>query len=140
MVVLKAESDHCKQRFTNAQPMFGLEDITHWQFAKGILLCLTGYYLVIVLYLALKKGNQPQETSFEAEAHQVHHMAQPRAIRASDYPSAPAHYELRDEDSLQVIMNEEPDFSGYVLDVLQGSQLEDKDTFLSNIEYELQQS
>ena len=62
--------------------MFGLEDITHWQFAKGILLCLTGYYLVIMLYLALKKGNQPQETSFEAEAHQAHHVVSPKAIKA----------------------------------------------------------
>lgn len=120
--------------------MFELEDITHWQFAKGILLCLAGYYLVIVLYLILKKGDKEKENSFEAEAHQVHHTAQPRAIKASDYPSAPAHYELRDEESVQVTMNQEPDFSGYVLDVLQGSQLEDKEAFLSNIEYELQQS
>jgi Tfp pilus assembly protein PilO len=120
--------------------MFGLEDITHWQFTKGILLCLAGYYLVIMLYLALKKGNQPQENSFEAEAHQVHHTIAPRAIKASDYPSAPAHYELRDEDSVQVTMNQEPDFSGYVLEALQDTQLEDKEAFLSNIEYELQQS
>ncbi|WP_439185414.1 hypothetical protein [Carboxylicivirga taeanensis] len=120
--------------------MFGLDDISHWQFAKGILLCLAGYYLVIVLYLALKKGKQSQETSFEAEAHQAHHVVPHKAIKASDYPSAPAHYELRDEDSIQVMMNQEPDFSGYVLEALQSTQLEDKDAFLSNIEYELQQS
>ncbi|WP_430817205.1 hypothetical protein [Carboxylicivirga sp. RSCT41] len=120
--------------------MFGLEDITHWQFAKGILLCLAGYYLVIVLYLILKKGDKPKENSFEAEAHQMNHVVPPKAIKASDYPSAPAHYELRDEDSIQVTMNQEPDFSGYVLDSLQGTELEDKEAFLSNIEYELQQS
>lgn len=140
MVILKAESTHFKQCNTNTKPMFGLENITHWQFAKGILLCLAGYYIVILLYLALKKGYKPKDRSFEAEAHQAHHKSQPKVIKASDYPSAPIHYELRDEYSIQVTMNQEPDFSGYVLEALQSTQLEDKKAFFNNIEYELHHS
>ncbi|WP_430811060.1 MULTISPECIES: hypothetical protein [unclassified Carboxylicivirga] len=127
--------------------MFGLETISHWQFIKAIALCLAGYYIILLLYLTLKKVNESQTSSFEAEALQANKAGFDRteepstkSIRASDYPSVATSYVEQDEQDLRVTMNQEPDYSGYALDAIQNTQMADKDAFLNNIEYELQHS
>jgi len=119
--------------------MFGLEDITHWQFVKVISLCLIGYYLIILFYMALKKVNTTEKTSFESEALQSRGTIQTKAIKAADFPSRQTSYIEQDENDLKVSMDEEPDHSGYEMDALQNTEMEDKESFLNNIEYELRQ-
>jgi len=126
--------------------MLGLENISHWQFIKAITLCLAGYYLIVLMYLALKKAHSSLTTSFEAEALQANKTRSTiaeepttKSIKASDYPSAATSYVEQDENELRVTMNQEPDYSGYALDAIQNTQMADKDAFLNNIEYELQQ-
>lgn len=119
--------------------MFGLENISHWQFATTLLLGLVGYYLIVLLYLALKNMH-PKAPSFESEARQNRGEIKPQAIQATDFPSTPINYMEADEGELKVRMNREPDYSGYVLDALEHTLVEDKEAFLNNIEYELQNS
>jgi len=125
--------------FTNTKPMFGLENITHWQFAKVISLCIIGYYLIILFYLALKKIHNEEKVSFESEALQSKGTIQTKAIKAADFPSSPTSYIEQDENDLKVSMDKEPDHSGYEMDALQSTEMQDKEAFLNNIEYELQQ-
>jgi Tfp pilus assembly protein PilO len=120
--------------------MFGLENISHWQFVVTMLLCLLNYYLILLMYLALKKINGKEASSFEHEALQEDTPIQAKAIRATDFPSAAIRHAEADESILKVSMDQEPDYSGYVMEALQDTLMEDKETFLNNIEYELQQS
>ncbi|WP_430815900.1 hypothetical protein [Carboxylicivirga sp. RSCT41] len=119
--------------------MFGLEDISHWQFARGLLVCLAGYYIIILMYLALKKAAKPEETSFEAEALQHMEKAPVQTVRASDFPDNRINQATADDKALRVATNHEPDYSGYVMETLQGRPMEEKEAFLNNIEYQLQE-
>jgi hypothetical protein len=122
--------------FTKTKTMFGLENITDRQFAIAILLCLLGYYLILLMYLALKKINPPRTASFESI--QPDGEIKPQTIKAGDFPTTAASTIEADTNALKVIMPKEPDYSGYALDTLQNTLTQDKETFLNNIEYELQ--
>jgi hypothetical protein len=88
------------------------------------------------MYLALKKINPPRTASFESI--QPDGEIKPQTIKAGDFPTTAASTIEADENALKVIMTKEPDYSGYALDTLQNTLTEDKETFLNNIEYELQ--
>jgi hypothetical protein len=119
--------------------MFGLDTISHWQFVQAILLCLAGYYLILLFYLLLKRVSQAQPTSFEMESLQTNKEPTPKVIQATDFPTEASRYVEQDANDLRVSMDREPDYSGYALEALQNILMDDKQTFLNNIEYELQQ-
>lgn len=119
--------------------MFGLETITHWQFAKAIALCLIGYYVIVLLYLALKKASRKSAVSFELEVLKAKDNIQTKEVKAIDFPNEVICHEQSSSSELHTSLDDSPDYSGYEIDALQNTQMGDKETFLNSIEYQLQE-
>lgn len=67
--------------------MFGLNEISYTQFITGILLCLFTYYLLVLIYLALKSKMEAGKEGFEYEAS---HTAQDITAKHVSSQSLPA--------------------------------------------------
>lgn len=97
--------------------MIGLEAISHWQFIQGLLLCLAGYYIIILCYLSIKGLNKPGKLSFETELSRVE-RPKVEAIQAKDFHSQRVCLSEQDDTGIYFLPPVGYDPSGYQIEEL----------------------
>ncbi len=96
--------------------MFGLNEITYWQFSKGILFCLLVYYLILIAYLAIKSKVKVEKTDFELEALNLNQEIKAEYIPSSQYAVKRIVSTDNAEENSIVRPDEDIDSSGLPLD------------------------
>nr|WP_321411547.1 hypothetical protein [uncultured Carboxylicivirga sp.] len=118
--------------------MFGLENITYWQFAKTILFLVGFYYLSILLYLFIRSRTRSKPGYFEQEeiTGEGH---EPCLINSEELLKESLNLKTTIKQSLEVRPSVQPDASGYALENLDNPDQKEREAFIKDLNHLTQQ-
>ena len=119
--------------------MLGLNEISYMQFSLGIVVCLTLYYLLVLIYLMIKSKGKGNENSIEEEATKSLAEIKVKELSSSDYPMERVCMTENASESFMVKPNEEPDPSGISIDNFQRPCKMENDEFEKELAFATRQ-
>ena len=120
--------------------MFGLNEISYTQFITGVLLCLFVYYLLVLIYLALKSRMKAGKESFEYEASHTGQEITAKYISSQSLPSKRVYLGENTTESFLVKPDQGIDVSGLPLEPFTRPSKMEASRFEKELAYATQQT